>query len=110
MERRIAEGLGPDEDEVVSMCSLTVGTQVFGIDASKVREVLGRSLIHKVPLAPAFIAGVIPNRGEVLTTVDLRVLLGLEARDGARTVLVLEDEGEGAWLGWWWIWREAWYR
>jgi purine-binding chemotaxis protein CheW len=82
-------------DEVESMCSLTVDEQLFGIDASKVREVLGRCWIQKVPLAPAFIAGVITNRGDVLTTIDLRALLGLEVLSGARTVLVLEDEDDG---------------
>jgi purine-binding chemotaxis protein CheW len=99
IEQRIAKGLELNKDEVVSMCSLRVDQQVFGIDASKVREVLGKCWIQKVPLAPAFIAGVITNRGEVLTTVDLRSLLGLEARSGARTVLVLEDEDDGEGFG-----------
>jgi len=94
-----AESLELSKGELASMCSLTVDAQVFGIDASKVREVLGRCSIQKVPLAPAFIAGVITNRGEVLTTVDLRALLGLEVRAGARTVLVLEDKDEGEWFG-----------
>ena len=60
---------------------------------------LGKCRIQKIPLAPAYVGGVIPNRGEVVTTVNLRALLGLEARGGARTVLVLEDEVEGEWFG-----------
>jgi purine-binding chemotaxis protein CheW len=99
IERESAKELELNKDEVASMCSLMVDKQVFGIEASKVREVLGRCWIQKVPLAPAFIAGVITNRGEVLTTVDLRSLLGLEPRTGARTVLVLEDDDEGEWFG-----------
>lgn len=43
-------------------------------------------------MSPAFIAGVVPYRGEVLTTVSLRALLGLESRSGAYCVLVMEDE------------------
>lgn len=78
----------------VSLCAMTVGAEAFGIDTTKVREVLGECAVQRIPLAPAFIAGVIPNRGEVLTTVSLRALLGLEKREGASVVLVLEDEGK----------------
>ncbi len=49
----------------------------FGIDTRKIREVLGERDLQRVPMAPAFIAGVVPYRGEVLTTVNLRALLGL---------------------------------
>ena len=43
-------------------------------------------------MAPAFVAGVVPYRGDVLTAVSFRALLGLA--DGAKPgcVLVLEDE------------------
>ena len=82
------------EVDGVSLCTLMVGDEVFAIDTKKIREVLGARAIQKIPLAPAYVAGVIPNRGEVLTTVSLRALLGLEERDGASAVLVLEDADE----------------
>jgi purine-binding chemotaxis protein CheW len=43
-------------------------------------------------MSPAFIAGVVPYRGEVLTTVNLRALLGVEAHLGKSCVLVMEDD------------------
>ena len=43
-------------------------------------------------MAPAFIGGVVPYRGEVLTTVDFRALLGMGEYTGVNCVLVLEDE------------------
>lgn len=78
--------------DVVSLCSLRAGEGLFGIDTRQIREVLGNTTPQRVPLAPAFIAGVVPYRGEVLTTVCLRALLGMEAWGGATCVLVLEDE------------------
>jgi purine-binding chemotaxis protein CheW len=78
----------------VSLCSMRSGAGLFGIDTREIREVLGGSLPQRVPLAPEYIAGVVPYRGEVLTTVCLRVLLGLEKVSGPRTVLVLDDEGD----------------
>jgi purine-binding chemotaxis protein CheW len=82
------------EVEGVSLCMLMVGEETFAIDTKKIREVLGAFAMQKIPLAPVYVAGVIPNRGEVLTTVSLRALLGLEERVGASAVLVLEDEDE----------------
>jgi purine-binding chemotaxis protein CheW len=83
------------EGEMVSVCSLTAGGEVFSIDTERIREVLGTWTLQKMPLAPSYIAGVIPNRGAVLTTVSLRALLGIEEQGTASAVLVLEDvDGE----------------
>jgi purine-binding chemotaxis protein CheW len=81
-----------DENDAVSLCSLYAGSETFGIDTRKIREVLGERDLQRVPMSPAFIAGVVPYRGEVLTTVDLRALLGMEAHSGGCCVLVMEDE------------------
>jgi purine-binding chemotaxis protein CheW len=81
-----------DAADVVSLCSLRAGEGVFGIDTRQIREVMGETTPQRVPLTPEFIAGVVPYRGEVLTTVSLRALLGLEVWAGANCVLVLDDE------------------
>ena len=82
-----------EEDDAVSLCSLYAGSESFGIDTRKIREVLGERELQRVPLSPPFIAGVVPYRGEVLTTVNLRALLGMEEQGGGCCVLVMEDEG-----------------
>jgi len=79
-------------DDMVSICSLRVGAVLFGIDTRQIREVLGMMRPQRVPLAPEYIAGVVPYRGEVLTTVWFRALLGLECRAGTHCVLVFEGE------------------
>jgi purine-binding chemotaxis protein CheW len=76
----------------VSICSLHVGAGLFGIDTRQIREVLGSTRPQSVPLAPSYIAGVVPYRGEVLTTVCFRVLLGMQALAGAHCVLVLDGD------------------
>ena len=55
--------------------------------------------MHRVPLAPAFIGGLVAYRGEVLTAVCLRSLLGLAPADGLSCVLVLDGEAEGEAFG-----------
>jgi purine-binding chemotaxis protein CheW len=81
-----------DADGTVSICSLRVGTGLFGIDTRQIREVLGTTTPQRVPLAPEYIAGVVPYRGEVLTTVSFRALLGLERWTGTNCILVFDGE------------------
>jgi purine-binding chemotaxis protein CheW len=80
----------------VSLCSLNAGVQRYGIDTRKILEVLGDRAIQHVPLAPGFIGGVMSYRGEVLTVVDLRALLGLAQRIGECCVIVLGGSGSSA--------------
>lgn len=81
-----------EEDDSTSLCSMYAGDESFGIDTGKIREVLGKRELERVPMAPAFVAGVVPYRGDVLTTVSFRALLGLSESSDAGCVLVLEDD------------------
>ena len=85
-------------EETLSMCSLHAGGRTFGIDTRSIREVLGRRAMQRVPLAPPWIGGIVPYRGEVLTTVSLRSLLGMAPSGEDSCVLVLDGE-DGAELG-----------
>ena len=83
-----------EEDDNTSLCSMFAGDEA-GIDTGKMREVLGKRELERVPMAPAFVAGVVRYRGDVLTTVSFRALLGLPESTEAGCVLVLEDhDGE----------------
>jgi len=81
-----------DENDAVSLCSMLAGSESFGIDTRKIREVLGKRDLQRVPMSPPFIGGIVPYRGEVLTAVDLRALLGMPENGAASCVLVLEDD------------------
>lgn len=84
---------------VMQLCCVRVGDGVYGIDTREIREVLGDARPQRVSLAPEYIAGVLAYRGEVLTTVTLRALLGLEERPDRNRVLVLGDGELGEALG-----------
>lgn len=88
-----------DENDAISLCSLYADGESFGIDTRKIREVLGKRELQRVPLAPPMIAGVVPYRGEVLTTVNFRALLGISEFAGASCVLVLDDDEGGERFG-----------
>jgi purine-binding chemotaxis protein CheW len=73
------------------MCSVRVGQTLFGIPITHILEIVGGARPQAVPLAPAFVGGLVHYRGDVLTTVSLRQLLGLGDPDGTQDILVLEN-------------------
>ena len=82
-----------ETEEMLSLCSLMAGGRLFGIDTRTIREVLGRGRLNRVPLAPEYVGGVIAYRGEVVTAINLRALIGGTAVDVSQScVLVLDGD------------------
>jgi purine-binding chemotaxis protein CheW len=83
-------------DALLEMCSVRVGQTLFGVPITHILEIVGGTLPQAVPLAPEFVGGLIHYRGDVLTTVSLRQLLGMPARPDSNVrqdILVLESPG-----------------
>lgn len=59
----------------------TVGDQEFGVEISKVREIIKLQEMLKVPDAPPYIEGLMNLRGSVLTIYNLRKRLGLQDKE-----------------------------
>lgn len=77
--------------------TIMVADQLCGIDVLKVQDVLGPQKITPVPLADTEVAGLLNLRGRIVTAIDLRGRLGLEARnpeDGDSMNVVVEHDGE----------------
>jgi purine-binding chemotaxis protein CheW len=80
-------------EALVEVCSVRVEQALYGVPISHILEIVGSARPQPVPLAPAYVGGLVHYRGDVLTTVSLRQLLGLKPKGGAQDVLVLESEG-----------------
>jgi purine-binding chemotaxis protein CheW len=78
---------------LVEMCTVRLGNTVFGVPITHILEIVGAARPRPVPLAPVFVGGLVHYRGDVLTTVSLRQLLGLPPREGRQDLLVLENPG-----------------
>jgi purine-binding chemotaxis protein CheW len=77
-------------EDGIEMCSVRVGETLFGIPIMRILEILGAPATQSVPLAPVFIGGLVHYRGEVLTAVSLRSLLGMAAHTSPQDILVFE--------------------
>ena len=78
---------------MAEICSVRLGTALFGIPIAHILEIVGGARPQPVPRAPAYVGGLVHYRGDVLTTVSLRQLLDLPALDGPQAILVLECAG-----------------
>jgi len=78
---------------MVEMCSVRLGNAMFGVPISHILEIVGGARPQPVPLAPPFIGGLVHYRGDVLTTVSLRHVLGMPPQEGTQDILVLESAG-----------------
>jgi purine-binding chemotaxis protein CheW len=79
------------------LCTFLVDGLLFGIDVTRVQEVIRYQEMTPVPLAPAVIHGLINLRGQIVTAIDLRTRLDLSQRpSGQLPVNVVTRDEEGA--------------
>lgn len=89
------------EDKVIAAGSqdyvtMTIADQLFGIPVLQVQDVLGHQRITRIPLAPPEVAGSLNLRGRIVTAIDVRLRLGLQARpkDKPEMSIVVDFRGE----------------
>jgi purine-binding chemotaxis protein CheW len=80
----------PVMEEGIEMCSVRVGETLFGVPITRILEILNAPATRAVPLAATPIGGLVHYRGEILTAVSLRSLLGLSGHSRPPDMLVFE--------------------
>ena len=77
--------------------SFAMGTQEFGIDILKIREIIAIPPIRSLPQSPGFLKGVFNLRGRVIPVLDLRIKFGMETSEFTERscIIVLELEVNG---------------
>ncbi len=63
--------------EVAQYCTFYLGEQTYGLDILSIQEIVRLPDITPVPDTPAFVAGLMNLRGQIVVAVDLRKLFGL---------------------------------
>src|SRR4051794_21646867 len=81
---------------MTQLATFTLAEHLFGVEVSRVQEVLRYQPSTKVHLAPDAIGGLMNLRGQVVTSVDLRRRLALAPRgEGAEPMnVVVRVDGE----------------
>jgi purine-binding chemotaxis protein CheW len=95
---RRATGPGP----VREFLTFVLGSDIFGVELARVKEILTPPPITPVPRAAPEVVGVCSVRGLLVTVVDLRVRLRLEVKpDTRRTRILLALASSGEAVGLW---------
>ena len=77
-------------------CTFYLNGLFFGVEVEKVQEVIRYQKMTRVPRSPRVIGGLINLRGQIVTALDLRTRLGMDARESDRmpmNVVVRTDDG-----------------
>ena len=88
-----------DNLQLTEYVTFATGGQLFGVPIARVQEVFRPGRITRVPLAGPQIAGVLNLRGRIVTAVDMRSRLSLEARDGGEPAMAIGIESRGESFG-----------
>lgn len=62
------------------LCTFFVDDLYFGIEVTRVQEVIRFQEMTRVPLAPRVVRGLINLRGQIVTAMDMRRILGVRER------------------------------
>jgi purine-binding chemotaxis protein CheW len=86
------------EEGLAAFVTFTVANHYFGVPVMRVQDILTPDAIARVPLGPADVHGLINLRGRIVTVIDVRTRLSLEASaddaKGPGKCVTVENEGE----------------
>ena len=77
----------------------SINQQIFGIEISKIKEVLNYRKITPLPQAKGFVRGIINLRGAVIPVFDLREKFNLPAKEYTRFHVIIVVEIAGRIMG-----------
>ena len=84
-------------DKAGKYLTFALGSEEYGLEILKVREIIGYMEITAVPQTPHYVKGVINLRGQVIPVIDLRTKFGMEIAEITEEscIIVVEISGNG---------------
>jgi purine-binding chemotaxis protein CheW len=82
--------------EIKQYCTFYLGSALFGVEVTRVQEVIRHQEMTEVPLASAVVRGLINLRGSIVSCIDLRARFGMDpAPEGVLPLNVVTQTAEG---------------
>jgi purine-binding chemotaxis protein CheW len=91
VEQRDVKSTFTDVNGTMQLVSFTLAKELYGVEITKVREIILIADITRIPETPAFVKGLINLRSTVIPVIDLRARFGLpegELTDESRIMVV----------------------
>ena len=83
----------------VKVLEFTLNGESYGIAIADAKEVVEVPRLTKIPYAPTFVKGAMNLRGEIITVIDIRDLLGLDKQQRAEQPKVIVTDITGTAMG-----------
>lgn len=104
VEDELIEGVGePGVEEARKYLTFVQGSERYGVDIERIREIIEYGSVTTVPMAPPYIRGVINLRGHVVPIVDIGRRLGVQSANvnarACNIIVEMNVEGEHVPLG-----------
>src|SRR6201994_1609031 len=85
-----AKTVGAKDPDTQQTLTFEIGSETYGVDILRVREIRGWTAVTKIPHAPPHVLGVLNLRGSIVPIVDLRMRFSLDrAEYTAVTVIIV---------------------
>jgi|ERR1700722_14712085 len=72
--------------------TFALGSEEYGLEILKVREIIGYMEITAVPHTPSYVRGVINLRGQVISVIDLRARFGMATAEKTEQTCIIVVE------------------
>jgi purine-binding chemotaxis protein CheW len=83
------------EQHLTEYVTVTIGDHLFGLPIAHVQDVFVPDRLTRVPLAPPEVAGILNLRGRIVTAIDMRSRLELQARSPGQPTMAIGIECRG---------------
>lgn len=82
-------------EEIIQLVGFNLGAEYYGVEITRIREIIRMVSLTRVPRTPAFIEGVINLRGSVLPVVNLRTKVKMPKKeyDKSSRIIVVDLNG-----------------
>ncbi len=82
-------------EEIIQLVGFNLGSEYYGVEITKIHEIIRMVSITRVPRTPSYIEGVINLRGSVLPVVNLRAKVKMEKKeyDKSTRIVVVDLNG-----------------
>jgi purine-binding chemotaxis protein CheW len=86
--------------DAVHVLQFVLGSELYAFEGNFVREVRVAMDVTPIPCTPTFVSGVVNLRGEIVTVLDTKLLLGLSSTNKTlqKLVIVRTTQGQVAFL------------
>lgn len=92
--RGVTEAEEEVDEDTLQVLVVELGLERFAIDASLCKTITKMGHVTRVPKMPEYVLGVINLRGNIVSVVDMGLLLGIEKKQTAKSRLVVIESGD----------------